>query len=161
MTRSKTKQFEVGERRYSHPAAGSFVSWGTREQCILDLKNHYHIVPCEEDVIEEDTRKTVQEVMYEIHRREKKTWDEYVSSSVAINSAMSAITKWPSKYRSTAVYVVTGGSEGYYLHVELNGVMNDDGTSEDGKTMIIAKSLGATWRQCWASAGRIARMLGA
>jgi hypothetical protein len=56
---------------------------------------------------------------------------------------------------------MTGGSEGYYLHVELNGVVFDDGTREDGKLMIVAKSLGSTWRQCWASAGRIAKMLGA
>ena len=114
-----------------------------------------------EDVYFEDTRPTMQEVLDRLDELESEAsgtqdnrwstgpWDEYFSLEVPGNE------KWPDRYRWIAVYVVTGGSEGLYLHV--------DQLLEGGgrRCLILGKSLASSWEDCYASAGRIAQFLGA
>lgn len=65
---------------------------------------------------------------------------------------------WPDVYRWLKVYVVHGGSEGLWLHVEVSLV--EDG-NERTDLLILGKSLSHTWEGCWQSAARIAWLLGA
>ena len=81
-------------------------------------------------------------------------WDEYFSySDMCGNPPVTA--KWPEDYRWIAVYVVTGGSEGLYLHVDL--IAGD----KPRRQFFIGKSLSSRWEDCYLSAGRIAYYLGA
>lgn len=115
--------------------------------------------------------KTVREVLAEITRLENEAanvpeesrkwrtgpWDEYFSEGYPRDQ------KWPTSWRWVAVYVVTGGSEGTYLHID---VVSPTGASDvnERKLLILGKTCAwgeEKWRECYESAGRIAWMLGA
>jgi len=104
-------------------------------------------------IVELDTRLEVGKVC-ELLADEKSVWDEYLSVADSMNPE-SYKRKWPDGYRWIAVYVVTGGSEGMYLHVD---VIYQGGARE---LVLLGKTL-TNWRpELWESAGRIARRLGA
>jgi len=98
---------------------------------------------------------TVKRVASYIRLAESNIWDEYVSpNSESLND-----DPWPTGYRWLAVYVVTGGSEGFYLHVD---AIFDDAGAWIRKPLVVGKTCSATsekWDACWASAARIARFL--
>lgn len=112
-----------------------------------------------------DTRPTVGDVvdmLSKVEGRPSKTafagsqevdpWDEYFKESAP------ADMPWPDDWRWLAVYVVTGGSEGTYLHV--------DAIRSDGKRqlLILGKTCAygfETWKRCHESAARIAWRLSA
>jgi hypothetical protein len=114
--------------------------------------------------VEVDTRPTVGEVLDLLKQAEGRPakhgiggslvvdpWDEYFTI------APGAPSKWPLN-RWVSVYVVTGGSEGTYLHVD---AIDRDGTRQ---TLILGKTCAggqATWMRCYESAARIAWRLGA
>ena len=64
--------------------------------------------------------------------------------------------QWPANGRWIAVFVVVGGSEGLYLHVES---IDRDGKRE---LLIVGKTCSSsreTWAECYESAGRISWLL--
>jgi len=106
-----------------------------------------------------DTRMTRLAVQAALEAAEGKVWEECLTvwSAVKGNPYPDAVEPWVSSWDYTflAAYVVTGGSEGYWLHVDL---VSRNG---DRKNIVTGKTLARTWAECYASAGRIARMLGA
>ena len=89
-----------------------------------------------------------------LRESEGHVWDEYFS----LLERNYRNLPWPDDYWGVAVYVVTGGSEGYYLHVD---ILDNKGKREMiflGKTL---DSRTGNWLRCWESAARIAWMLGA
>ena len=144
-----TIHIDLGDTGYKHPDLSYYCTNKEHmEQC------------CKRDgvdpaiILEFDTRLTVKEVLKQIREKEDETWDEYLSYGLKHETDRPVDEKWPSNCRC-AVYVVTGGSEGLYLHIEL--------VKEKDKRdlMILGKSLGHSWEECWLSAARIAAMLNA
>ena len=96
----------------------------------------------------------VQEVIDKIEETESHVWDEYVSHGAI------ELERFPSRFRWIAVYVVSGGSEGLYLHIDVIGT----GVPRNRALVILGKTCDASpakWKACWESAGRIADLLGA
>jgi len=100
-----------------------------------------------------DTRPTINEVCRQIAEAESETWDEYLSFSGQHDQGRD---KWPDSYRWVSVFVVTGSSEGMYLHVEVISITGERIHMITGKTL----NWGHT-DNLWQSAGRIAKMIGA
>ena len=96
-----------------------------------------------------DTRAKIADVVAEIKKHESEIWEEYI-----MQSSWSHQTLWPAVYRRIAVYVIRGGSEGMYLHVD---VQYFEGSSE---CVIVGKTLtGKHTPDLWQSAFRIAAAL--
>jgi hypothetical protein len=146
-----TIRLDLGDHGWRHPDLCYYVTSKTymKECCERDGVDPAEAYPF-------DTRLTVEEVIKKVREKESETWDEYISlaTDFKYDANRSPKEKWPSDCRC-AVYVVTGGSEGLYLHVDL--------VKEGGKheLMILGKSLGHSWEECWLSAARIAAMLNA
>ena len=69
---------------------------------------------------------------------------------------------WPTNYRWVFAYVVHGGSEGYWLHVDVLGTEEKENSFDRKpfhKHLLMAKSLGSEWERCYESAARISYML--
>jgi len=153
---------EFGTFGWKHPEAKGIVfgssqnalDWGTRES------KPGNPIPV-------DTRPTLGEVYeqlvalenaaMELSAKESKyrvgPWEEYFHLSSHANSATE---KWPHGYFHVAAYVVTGGNEGLYLHVDL--ILRDDRR----RNLFLGKTLDCSqWEACWLSAARIAHFLGA
>jgi hypothetical protein len=104
-----------------------------------------------------------------LEKTEGKVWDEYLSAGYVKTGRVEWADKWPSDwyYARVRVFVVTGGSEGLYLHVELTDCTAWSPASDPQKEdvlIIIGKTLNCSdekWNACWRSAGHIARALGA
>jgi hypothetical protein len=109
---------------------------------------------------------TYAEVVQAINTAEGATWDDhtsYVGDDRYDKDTPYTKRMWASQpsymdgwYR-VAVYCVTGGSEGIYLHIDLQG-------DKRNETVILGKTLKdgeAAMLNCYESAGRIALMLGA
>ena len=105
-----------------------------------------------------DTRPTLEWVCDQISKAEGHIWEEYISCSCMTyypDCKLTFIDKWPQLYNWVPVYVVRGGSEGMYLHVDF---------IIDGQRIhyITGKTLDEKHSdKLWQSAGRIAKMLGA
>lgn len=106
---------------------------------------------------------TYAEVVGAINTAEGGTWDDHTSyvGYDKYDTTPYREKKWASQpeykdgYR-LAVYCVTGGSEGIYLHIDMQGNKHE--------TMLLGKTLKdgeAAMLNCYESAGRIALMLGA
>ena len=83
-------------------------------------------------------------------------WDEYFTYGVSLKYEKpdTIDQPWP-RHRWVSVYVVTGNSEGLYLHVDLID-------RDKREMMFLGKTCrcgAAAWAECYASAGRIAWML--
>jgi hypothetical protein len=100
-----------------------------------------------------DTLLTVGQVFEQIEEHEGHVWSEYLSIS---HGGLSSAAKWPQGYNRLMVFVVTGGSEGMYLHIDfiIKGTVTN---------CILGKTLetGKHTDELWLSAGRIAAALGA
>jgi len=96
-----------------------------------------------------DTRPFISTVLERIKKAEGHVWDEYMSIDYDLRKGNE---KWPEEGR-TKIYVVTGGSEGLYLHIDIG-----DKNIILGKTLLSGQE---AWANCYASAGRIAWMLSA
>ena len=85
-------------------------------------------------------------------------WDEFLSLGTTTRGG----DKWPSaaEYWWLQSYAVMGGSEGIYYHLDVAGNA-DEGYGMKSERLFLGKSLGATWEECYESAGRIAYILGA
>jgi len=138
----------MGSEGWRHPAFGYIFS---SQQ---DLKTY-----CKNEKIDpsagyhEDTRPTIRQVVEKL-QAEKTVWDEYLSH--AFVTTKDGDKRWPD--RRIAVYVVSGGSEGLYLHVD---ALYPDHTRE---LLIIGKTCDSRhekWVECYQSAARIAWMVGA
>lgn len=96
-------------------------------------------------------------------------WDEYFSFNQYLNTPDGAFLPvrddnalFPDRIRWLAVFVVTGGSEGTYLHVD--ALIEDDRRKTVRKNLFLGKTCSysaETWAKCYESAARIAWMLGA
>lgn len=140
-------QIDMGDHGWKHPDIEGIL-FGSKENAKNDAKRN-NLDP--EKVFEIDTRPTVGEVAKRIAEDEQHVWDEYFST----NQYNESEKKWPDG--RICVFVVTGGSEGLYLHIE---VKNEN----KSHCMILGKTLRADtdkWYECWMSAARIAKMLGA
>lgn len=156
-------RIELGSTGWSHPDVPGML-FGSKE----GVRNPRHDGPVidREKATHVDTRPTLGRVLAELMRRERilfgqdpdserysvGPWDEYFSCAQD-----GAARLWPEKYRWIASYVVSGGSEGIYLHVD---------AVSDGKVtpLFVAKTCRegvAAWQECAASAGRIGWLLGA
>jgi hypothetical protein len=113
------------------------------------------------DAVHIDTRPTIKEVRDELNRRfgydwnsdsdqSNRVWQEYMH----VGHEHRANDKWPDNYRWIAVYVVQGGSEGYYLHID---VVYCEGNRE---LMILGKTLHCGLEEAYESAKQIALFLG-
>jgi hypothetical protein len=110
-----------------------------------------------------DTRISCQDLIQILNTAEGEVWDEYFSWQYRWNDGPMTSTRkleempYDRLWKHTswiAVYVVTGGSEGLYLHVDAI-----EGNKRDN--VMLAKTLHCDkWDECWASAGRVAQMLG-
>ena len=90
-------------------------------------------------------------------------WDEGISVWPDMRHNNEYKKRWPNEYHYMQSYVVHGGSEGYWLHFDMI-YWENGGTPQQivhHKHLIMGKSLAGTWAECYASAGRIAYMLGA
>ena len=163
------KRLNIYHPMWRHPAVPE-LGFGDKETCLRYLPR----TPdgqLQEGVDPElaalvDERSTMWEVVSAIREQEGGTWDEYVEPDCEWreeNGGHGAWreARWPVGYRWVAVYVVTGGSEGFYLHVDL--LYPALGVDRPGRrvALILGKSLGADLQTCYESAGRIAEMLGA
>lgn len=139
---------DFGEHGWKHPETEG-ITYGSRESAVAYAKNN-DLDP--EKVFEIDTRPTVSEVAKQIRDDGcAAAWDECGPDPLSLADRTVGSLKWPEG--RIKVFVVTGGSEGLYLHVEV-----------DDKFLIIAKTLNSSidkWYECWMSCARIARMLGA
>lgn len=136
---------DMGDHGWKHPGLEG-VTYGTEQSARDDAKSG-DLDP--DEVFEVDTRPNVVEVKNLLAESEGHVWEEYFS--VTYDPGM----RWPDG--RICVFVVTGGCEGLYLHVEVK-----DG--DKCKCIILGKTLRTNadkWYECWLSAGRIARMLGA
>lgn len=151
---------EVGDRWFTHPDCPSIL-FGS----LNGVKEHFTRSGLPEvdaegkldQVKAHDTRMLLCKIAKELHRHEGHIWDEYLDYSGASRREHPK-AKWPSgwNYRWVKVYVVTGANEGYYLHVDM------EDRDEKQIRLFLGKSLsGASWEELWASAGRIAKALGA
>jgi hypothetical protein len=121
-----------------------------------------------------DTRPTLEEVGAQIRKLESERlgcdskwtcgpWDEYFSVGEMTAHGRDVKSKWPNDYFWVAVYVVTGGSEGLYLHVDITNRPSEK-TAASRKTIMLGKTCDSSfekWQACWESAGWIAYYLGA
>jgi hypothetical protein len=83
-------------------------------------------------------------------------FDEYISLAPGLAPGNFV----PHGWRWLACYVVTGGSEGLYMHVE---AVSSDGEGNSVHKMLLLAKCGASgpaaWAECWRSCGRLARFL--
>jgi hypothetical protein len=89
---------------------------------------------------------------------EERVWDE---GGIHIFPGVDREEKWPEG--RIHVFVETGGSEGLYLHVEVK-LYKQAWETPETRLLLIAKTLDCStdkWYECWMSAARIARLLGA
>jgi hypothetical protein len=157
----QAQEIRVDGPDYSHPLIDGNL-YGSAEGVKQALENK-GLPYREEDIRCEDHRSSLLDVAKWIEKTEGHVWDEYVSVGnwEEEDSEKRRTALWPSEWsrRATAVFVVTGGSEGLYLHVEVI-----DGKTGARKLLVLGKTLNCSrerWTECWASAGRIARLLGA
>jgi cytolysin (calcineurin-like family phosphatase) len=114
---------------------------------------------CQREAIESgavtaiDTRPTIRDVCAAIKADEGAAWEEYLTGNYEGDKE-----RWPvsQSYNWLAVYVVTGGSEGLYLHVDTISGDNKRRCLIYGKTLL---SNAAAFADCYESAGRIAARL--
>jgi hypothetical protein len=146
---------DIGDHGWRHPDLQGLL-YGSESYCKQDAKNK-GLDP--EKVYEEDTRLTIAEVVGKLSPTEKLVWDE------ADPHAMVGIDphdKWPEG--RIRVFVETGSNEGLYLYVEVkpfNGIAEHN---RPPKLVLIGKTLDCStdkWYECWMSAARIAKQLGA
>jgi len=151
----ESNRIETGDLRFRHPKfPGS--SFGSVESVIREGKwKEIEILP--EEVVREDTRMSLSQILGKLD--EEHVWDEYlhVATDYRYGENCENPPMWPA-CKFIEVSVVTGGSEGLYLHVM--------GVDYEGKrTMIfLGKTLSCgydKWIECYLSAGRIAWRLGA
>ena len=116
-----------------------------------------------------DSRPSIQEVVKLVRKVENKIFAaenpdcdylEYVTNGVwdegiGVSPGEKGGNVWDVDGKWLAVFVVQGGSEGFWLHAEAIG--RDAPT----KPLILGKALGASWEDCYRSAGRIGWLLGA
>ncbi len=129
------------------------IIYGSSEgakKCIYPEKNI-------EEIFLEDTRPTIGQVLEELKRCESGTWSEYLEycpvSSIGLDE------KWPHNFRWVAVYMVPGGSEGHYLHVDL---IYDSRFEHERVHLFTGKTLtdgDTSWEENGRSAIRISQML--
>jgi hypothetical protein len=148
------RQIDLGYEAWVHPGIDGIL-FGSEDRCRTAVKKE----GLDESLVRyEDTRPTIREVAKMLNEDEGYIWDEGGISSFPIPENREA--KWPEG--RIKVFVVTGGSEGLYLHVEI--AVPQPYASSKQVFAIIAKTLDCSidkWYECWMSACRIARMLGA
>ena len=143
----KVEQLDLGYHGYRLSVDGrdQGIIFGS-EDGAKNEANRYPDKKCE--ITHHDTRPTIDRVRDIIRAAESHVWDEYMITDLSKRGE----AKWPDDGR-TCVYVVTGGSEGLYLHIEIGN-----------ECIILGKTLSVghdAWTACYESAGRIAWMLGA
>jgi hypothetical protein len=138
------------------------MTFGSRERAMDWAKDNKVVaVP-----VHIDTRPTMRDVLKKIAAAEGEAcglsaqsikygtvgpWDEYFHIS-----GPDPEDKWPADYRWIAVFVVIGGSEGLYLHIE-----SIDGEGKR-RLLMLGKTCASNrdaWDRCYASAGRISWLL--
>ena len=158
------KYVNLGHTGWKHPDAD-----GIRFGCEASAKAWCDRYQADHSkIFHEDTRPTLEKVLDDLSVLENEAhgtpdakwstgpWDEYLDiSDRTASGAKNLHGKWPDRYRWLSVYAVTGGSEGIYLHVDV--IDNED----KRRLLFLGKSLGSSWEDCYASAGRIAQFLGA
>ena len=144
-------QIDLGEHTWKHPKRT--YGYFTEESAISDAKAH-DLDP--KEIVETDTRMEIWRVAAQLED-EERVWDE---GGVSAFPTVDRSAKWPEG--RTRVFVVTGGSEGLYLHVEVEVAVPY--SEPKVELLLIAKTLSCgtdKWYECWLSAARIARLLGA
>jgi hypothetical protein len=152
----ESNRIETGELRFRHPKfLGS--SFGSVESVIQEGKRK-EIEILAEEVIRCDTRMSLTQILGKLD--EGHVWDEYlhVSTDMRYSENCENPPMWPTSYRWIEVSVVTGGSEGLYLHVNAVDSKGERTSIFLGKTLNCGYD---KWIECYLSAGRIAWRLGA
>jgi hypothetical protein len=159
---------DIGEYCWKHPECTGYQfgneqgarNWATQNQHDPNR------------VFLKDTLLTIGEVVEKLRELEntrlkipKENWryylgpfDEYVSVRGS-DCKMAGDTKWPHRYHWITAYVVTGSSEGLYLHVDVIGEHIKGGRH----TLILANTCSSgrqKWFECYESAAHISRYLG-
>lgn len=146
-------QIDMGDHGWKHPDIKDFTfgsekaAWNEAKRRAVDPK----------EVFEVDTRPEIWRVAAQLVG-EESIWEE---GGVQAYPTIDRAEKWPEG--RTKVFVVTGGSEGLYLHVEME-IVKGLGEPPETKIILLAKTLEYSifkWRECWMSAARIAWKLGA
>jgi len=109
-------------------------------------------------IVEVGTRPEICHVAEQLNDEIGHVWDDGGIQLFPTNP-FDREAKWPEG--RIKVFVVTGGSEGLYLHVE---VVEKEDRAHMTRLILIAKTLKCStdkWYECWMSAARIARVLGA
>ena len=163
-------RLDLGHTGWEFPAADGFI-FGT-EQRAKDYASQHSLDTT--GLKNTDTRPTLGEVAKLITKSEMEfhgipepkeawgcrttgPWDEYFSVAVGELGHRES-HKWPEGYRWIACYVVTGDSEGLYLHVD--AIFGGDKPRREmlfiGKTCSCHRE---AWEACHASAARIGWLL--
>jgi len=145
-------QIDLGDHGWKHPAIKHML-YGSRENAIGAAVNA-GLDP--EKVEEINTRPQIWRVAAQLED-EDRVWDE---GGIHVFPTINRSARWPEG--RIKVFVVTGGSEGLYIHVEVEtSVPYSEPKTE---LLLIGKTCScdeAKWYECWISAARIAKMLGA
>jgi hypothetical protein len=162
-------RIETGHEGFTHPdRPGVLWSSDAAIRNSLDRWRKEYKKPFSPSEIKyEDTRLTIEKVCKLIQKIETANyaaehpdcehleyvqsgeWDEGLSTAGCVSNSGKM---WPGDCW-IAVYVVSGGSEGLWLHVDS---MESD---KPNQTLLLGKSLIEDWDACWASAARIAAAL--
>lgn len=154
-------RLDLGEKGWKLPSAPEWL-FGSEDNALRHAKDNA-LSP--EGLHLKDTRPTIREVMKQITAAENRAcgidskwstgpWDEYFSACTEAGNR-SDNERWPDHYRWMKVYVVTGGSEGLYLHVDVT-------TEKETRRLLLGKTCSCNreaWEACYASAMRIAWLL--
>lgn len=138
------------------------VSFGSCERAIAYAKEHGGATGAP---VLTDTRPTIRDVAKQVRAAENAAlgidskysvgpWDEYFN--VPNYTLTDKDERWPAGCRWIACFVVVGGSEGLYLHVE---AIDYDGKS---RLLMLGKTCSSsreTWMKCYESAARISWLL--
>lgn len=161
-----TQQIDLGADGWKIDAAPGFT-FGSRERAIAYASEN----KLTGEPVHVDTRPTIREVLTKLCELENERtgasenatrygcagpWDEYFSSGVDAAGSIGRDERWPAGYYWIAVYVVVGGSEGLYLHVDAIGKDNARRNLILGKTCAGGRD---TWFRCYESAAHISYLL--
>lgn len=175
-------KLDTGSERFTHPELPGYY-WSTDEGIRKRIKKEG--ITDYSAIKYKDTRLSIRKVAIILDKAERAVWQlenpeqyqEWFGDSdkpygtnywdeggidVAPNmlyreDGIGPNSPWPQR-RWTYAYVVHGGSEGYWLHVESQGT-DVKGQKWGSEMLLLAKSLGNSWERCYESAGRISYML--
>jgi len=108
------------EYEFRHPDCEG-MSFGKREGAInyLKLNTEEEIQKELKRVKEIDTRITMGELLDKLNELEGEVWNDHISLITFGPEPWGYKDRFPWFYNHIAVYMVKGGSEGHYLHIDL------------------------------------------